>query len=100
METMGDAVYHPTFSDLLSHLSHTVQDHLSRVGTTPKGWAGPSLINQQSGQYPTNMPTGQFYGSNSFSEILSSQVFLGLCQVDRKKKQHNKTVKAKIMNKI
>lgn len=67
---------------MVSLLPYTTQEHLPKSGSAHSGLGlHTSVINQENASI--DMPTGQTNGGNSVIEILSSQVYLGLYQVDK-----------------
>ena len=72
------------FTVLLSYVSYRAQA-LPTQGQDHLSCNEPTHINQKSGKYPQNMLSGQPDGGYFLAEILSSQICVGFCQVDRNK---------------
>lgn len=78
MEEPGFLLWSPWFS-LLSYIT---QQLLPNNASAHNGLGlHTAVINQENAS--TDMPTRQINGGNSVIEILSSQLYLGLCQVHK-----------------
>lgn len=80
--TKGD----PPLADphgLLNLLSYSTQDHQPSNATAPCWIVPPTSIINQENTPITGLPTGQSYGDNFSIKIPSSQICLGLCEVDK-----------------
>lgn len=80
-EPWRKAVYWLAFHGLLSLLSYTIHDHLPRCGTTHSVQSlSPQLLTKRT---PHRLAYMQSDRDNSSVEIPLSQMYLGLCQVDK-----------------